>query len=325
MIAERSKGAAHPPRGRIKQARQLGQRLRQADRLDRLRAQQRLQLVGLARGASISKPVALDCALEADLVDPHLGRQIDAGVDARGGRARSVGAAARRARAPGRHRHPDGARVVPSPGRLARQHLVDDLARGGVEPQELHAHPVRLVGGGGIELPHPGHLPVAGQRHLTAGQLDLELEHLADRAGRSAGEKEPAARHVGGELLDEGLERRVAQPHTNGRSRWRRGRRGLQGGRFRAHEGASVSAVRSHPVNHGTAVKTVSGSVWPRLDVPHVPLLVLTGLVVLTGLLVPHGRADNWNSLRVFSLVAASSSSAGTPRSPATTFSVSTM
>src|SRR3954470_24243612 len=53
-ISERSEGSAHPPRRWIQKARQLGQRLRQADRLDRFGTQQRLQLVGLTGGASIS-------------------------------------------------------------------------------------------------------------------------------------------------------------------------------------------------------------------------------------------------------------------------------
>ena len=203
---------------------QLGQGLGDRDLLDRLGLEQVLELVDLAGDLVRAQPVAIDGASQARLVDAELGRQIDAGVDLRlrgAVRADAVGAGAdhrhRRPRRRARSRGRGG-------GRLAREDLVEQLARRIVEAQELHAHAVRLLRRGRIERLDPGDLAVARQRDLAAGELDLERERRSDRQRRAAGDEHAAAGDVGRELVDEGVERREAKSDPD-RLQWSSRRR----------------------------------------------------------------------------------------------------
>jgi hypothetical protein len=118
-----------------------------------------------------------------------------------------------RADGPPAHRRP--ARRRPW-RRLAREDLVQQLARRRVEPQELDAHAVRLLRRAAIERLDPGDLAVARQRDLAARQLDLERERRADRHRRAARDEDAAAGDVRRELVDERIERREAKRMRTG-------------------------------------------------------------------------------------------------------------
>ena len=216
VAAEGAEGAAHARRAAAtvgEQSRQLGQRLRDRDRLDgsgwssfssssispAALAPSQLRSTARRRRAS-STP---NSAARSTLVSTFglRRRAVDAEADERPTATVATGARA----APG----PPGAR-------LAREDLVQQLARRGVEPQELDAHAVGLLRRGRIERLDPGDLAVARERDLAARELDLEREGRSDRQRRPAGDEHAAARDVGRELVDEGVERREAESDTDG-------------------------------------------------------------------------------------------------------------